>query len=147
MEASTLSAIAGSTSAVIAAVSATIAAVSAVNSRKSAQASVVALRETREQRQLDNARVELNAIAALHDDVFGLIEALRVDLSRDPAAVERARAFVRRSMVISGVTSPALDELVSAGAPPSSAGVDRIRAELTARSAELRAILTRGPAE
>jgi hypothetical protein len=145
VQASTLSAIAGSTSAGIAAISATIAAIGAFNSRKSAQASETALRETRRQRELDNARTELNALATMYDDVLALVHALAVDRSRNPAAVERARSVVQRSMVVVGVTTPALVRLVAADAPLSSGEIVEVRSQLSARSAALRARLIDDP--
>jgi hypothetical protein len=144
VQASTISAIAGSVSATIGGISATVAAVSAFSSRKSAQASEAALRETRQQREIDNARTELRSIGAVYDDALTLVEALAVDLRRDPAAVERAREAVRRSMLVAGLTTPALLRLAEANAPLSGGEVSAVREEIAAESNRLHRILTGG---
>jgi hypothetical protein len=95
VQASTVSAIAGAVAAGIGALSATVAAISAFNSRKSAQASEAALRETRRQREIDNARTELGLLGALYDDALALARSLAVDRSSDPAAVERTRESLK----------------------------------------------------
>ena len=139
MQASTVSAIASSTSAVIGAIAASISAFSAWNSRKSAQASVVALQETRRQREIDNARVEFNALGRVYDDAMVLADAL-VREAREPTAVQQARERLRRSMMAIGVPTPVLSKLVEATVPLTSDETEALRGELTARSAELQRI-------
>ena len=145
MQAETVSAITGAVAAGIGAISATVAAISAFNSRKSAQASEGALRETRKQREIDNARTELSLLGALYDDALGLVQALAVDRARDPAAVERARESLKRSMMIVGLTKPGLTRLVEADAPLSAREVAVIREEIAERSANLRVRMTGSP--
>ena len=142
MEASTASAIASSVSAIVGALSATIAAVSARNSRRSAQASEAALRETRHQRQADDARRELETLGAVHDEAMALVRALATDLRREPAVVERCRNALRRSAMISGLATPGLTRLLQANQPLEPAEVEAIQQELTARSARLHRLLT-----
>jgi hypothetical protein len=142
VQATTVGAIAGSVSAAIGAISATIAAISARNSRKSAQASEAALQETRRQREVDNARAELAVLGSVYDDALALVNALAVDRTSDPVAVERAREAVRRSMMLAGLRTPALERLVESQTPLRTADVKTIRAEITVRSAALRAQLT-----
>lgn len=145
MRADTVSAITGAVAAGIGAISATVAAISAFNSRKSAQASEAALRETRRQREIDNTRLELTLLGVLYDDALALTRALAVDRSRDPAAVDRARESLKRSMMTAGLTEPGLTRLVEADAPLSAREVAAIREELTARSATLRAKIAGPP--
>lgn len=142
MEASTASAIASSVSAIVGAVSATIAAMSARNSRRSAQASEAALRETRHQRQADDARRQLEAIGVVHDDAMAFVRALAMDLRREPAVVERWRSTLRRSAMISGLVTPGLTRLLQASQPLEPAEVEAIHQELTLRSATLHRLLT-----
>ena len=121
----------------IAAVSATISAVSASNSRHSAQASETALRETRQQRQADNARRELASIGEIYDQATVLIEALAIDLNRDPAAVARKREQLARQLIVTGLTTPGLERLLTATEPLTSTEIAAVRADLTSRSAAL----------
>jgi hypothetical protein len=137
VQAQTVSAIAGAVAAGIGAISATVAAISAFNSRKSAQASEAALREARRQREIDNARTELQLLGELYDDALALVRALALDRVRNPAAVEHARESVKRSMMIAGLTTSGLTRLVEADAPLSTQEIADVREELTEQSAGL----------
>lgn len=142
MDAPTASAIAGSISAIVGAVSATVAAVSARNSRRSAQASEAALRETRRQRQADDARRELQDLGSVYDEAMALIRALATELRREPAAVERRRNALHRSVMTSGLATPGLTHLLQAHQPLGPEAVEAVRHELTSRSAALRQVIT-----
>ncbi|GID31724.1 hypothetical protein [Paractinoplanes brasiliensis] len=126
----------------IAAISATISAISAANSRRSARASETALRETREQRQADNARRELNTIGDIYDQATELIRALAVDLYRDPASVEQRRERLRRQMIVAGISAPGVQHLLSATGPLTEDQIEAVRADLTKRSASLHRVIT-----
>lgn len=141
MQATTASAIAASVSAAISAASAVTAALSAWNSRRSAEASELALRETRQQRRIDNARKELEGIGTVYDQAMALIDALSIELRRDPAAVERKREVLRRSMMVAGFAGPALSRLAEATRPLELVDMAQLRAEFTCRSTLLHNIL------
>lgn len=126
----------------IAAISATISAISAANSRRSAHASETALRETRRQRQADDARRELNSIGEIYDEATELIQALAVDLYRDPASIEQRRERLRRRMIVAGIVAPGIQQLLSAAEPLSEDQIAAVRADLTNRSASLHRALT-----
>ena len=146
MQAQTVSAIAGAVAAGISAISATVAAISAYNSRRSAQACEAALRDARRQREIENARAELSSLGALYDDALALVRALAVDRTRNPAAVERVRESLKRSMMTAGwTTKPGLTRLIEADAPLTAQEVAAIREELTTRSAKLLAMITGTP--
>jgi hypothetical protein len=123
-------------------VSAIIAAVSAWNSMRSAQASVSALRETREQRSRDAAQAEIGLVGAIYDDALALSRALSAARSGPAGAVDAARAKAQRSMLVAGFSTPVLERLVAATSPMSTADIDELRAALTDRIAELRSLLT-----
>jgi len=142
VEATTMSAIAASVSAVIGAASATIAAISAWNSSKSATASETALRETRDQRRIDNARTWLNELGSVYDQAMAFISAIAVERRREPALVERGREALRRSLMIAGLASPAFTRLVEANEPLTNEEISAVRDEFTRRSAALHAVLT-----
>jgi hypothetical protein len=142
MQATTAGAIAASVSAIVGAASATVAAFSAWNSRRSAQASEAALRETRHERQMDGARRELDGLGVIYDHAMALIQALSIELRRDPAAVERKREALRRVVLVAGLTEPALSLLIEVDRALRPAEVAALREALTARSAALHKILT-----
>jgi hypothetical protein len=131
MDASTISTI-------IAGLSATVAAFSAWNSNRSAQASLAALKETREQRAVDNSRLFLAAVGDVYDHSMTLVESLDRDLTRDPPAVARKREALRRSALVAGVTTPAVQNLLDATAPLPPSEVARLREELMSTSVALR---------
>ena len=141
MQATTISAIAGSVSAAVSGISAAIAAFSAYNSRKSAQASVDALRETRQQRDIDNARTDLHTIGVVYDDAMALVEALDAGAYRNPGAVQRARDALRRSTLVGGLALPALARLAKATEPLSSQEVAAVQQEIAAESDRLHQVL------
>jgi hypothetical protein len=142
MQASTATAIAASVSAIVGAMSAATAAFAAWNSRRSAQASEAALRETRHQRQIDNARTELGDLGTVYDHAMALIDSLAVELRRDPAAVERKREALRRCLLVAAINTPALGHLVAADRALTEAEVIAVREELLARSSGLHRFLT-----
>lgn len=125
-------------SACIAAISATVSAFSAWNSRRSAQASQAALQDSREQRKIDNSRADLIALGNVYDDCMNLIESLDRDLTRDPTKVHRYRETLRRSSLVAGVMTPALEVLMASTAPLSSQQVTQIREDLLSMSTSLR---------
>jgi hypothetical protein len=125
------------------AASAAIAAFSALNSRRSAQASMAALSETRQQREIDNARQQLNDLGAVYDQAMILVEALAIELRRDPAAVERKREALRRSLLVAAFTGPALSRLVDAHDPLSNSEVAAVRGDFMARTTSLRNVIVR----
>jgi hypothetical protein len=129
---------ASTASAYIAAVSAAVSAISAWNARKSAQASLAAVRETREQRAIDNSRSSLTELGSVYDNVAILIESLARDLTRDPAAVTRHRDALRRSILVAGITTPAIQKLIDATGPLQSSDVQQIREDLMSQSVSLR---------
>ena len=141
METATASVIAGSVSAVVAALSATIAAFSSRNSWRSARASEAALHETRRQRRADDLRRELVMLGVVHDEATALIKALAIDLRSEPAAVDRCRAALRRSMMLSGLTANVLVALAEARQPLSPAETDAVYRYLVRGSEQRRAEL------
>ena len=134
MQASTISAVAGSVSATVAMISAVVAAISATNSYRSAKASGDALRETRVQRSIDHARTELRLLADISDAAAALVTAL-AQSAADRRAVEVPRAVLRRSAVVAGYESDRLRALLSATAPLSAADVAALEAEVAAAAA------------
>lgn len=133
---------ASTVSAGIAALSATISAVSAWNARRSALASESALRETSRQREIDSARQMLGDLGRVYDDAVALIESLARDLQRDPMRVERCRDVLSRSLLVSGVTTPALQGLIDAQEPLRSDEVIGIKQDLQVLSSSLHAVIT-----
>jgi hypothetical protein len=138
VEAATASALAGSISAVVSAVSATIGAISARNSWRSARASEAALQETRRQRRAEDIRREIAALGTLHDESAALVRALATDLRADPAAVERSRSALRRSIMTSGIVTPGLAQLLGAQQPLAEADRDAIDRQLLQSLDDLR---------
>ncbi|GAA2897465.1 hypothetical protein Acy02nite_65120 [Actinoplanes cyaneus] len=142
MEASSISAIAGSVSATIGMASAVIAAISARNSSRSAQASRDALQDTRVQRAVDNARAELRLLAEVTDAVHSMTTALG-NAQRDPAGLAAARADLRRVLIVAGYRSDRAQALLSADRPISAADATALDEELTRKSADWHGVLRR----
>jgi hypothetical protein len=141
VQATTASEIAASVSAVVGAISAAIAAFSAWNSRRSAQASEAALRETRRQREMEAARKELEGLGVIYDHAMALIQALSIELRREPAAVERKREALRRAVLVAGLIEPALSLLMEVDRALAPAEVAAVRRALTSRSAAIHRLL------
>lgn len=136
---------ASTVSIIIAGASAAIAAFSAWNSNRSAQASLAALKENREQRAADNFRASLADIGDVYDHSMTLVESLDRELTRDPPAVARKREALRRSALVAGVMTPVLQKLLDATAPLPPSEVTRLREELMSTSVALRGNESRAP--
>jgi hypothetical protein len=126
----------------VAAVSASVSAVSAWNSHRSAKASQKALEETRQQRRIDDTRFRIGLLGTLYDDSMAVVASLGRDLRSDPANVERRKDVLRRSSMVAGIETPAMNRLLLATEPLTAAEVDQMRSELTARSAAFHELLT-----
>jgi hypothetical protein len=126
---------------VVSAISAAVAAFSSWNSLRSARASQAAVRETRRQREIDNARGELALLGNVYDDATAFIEALSLEHRRDPAKVEARREVLRRSTLVAGMAVPSLLGLAAATGPLALSDVDAVLSDLNNQSAALHRII------
>lgn len=133
---------AATVSAVVSAVSAAIAAFSSWNSLRSAQASQAAVRETRRQREIDNARAELGLLGHLYDDAVAFMEALATQHRSDQTDLETRRAVLRRSVMVAGIDGSSLERLAAATDPLTPPETAAVLADLRERSAALYRIMT-----
>jgi hypothetical protein len=127
---------------VVSAVSAAIAAFSSWNSLRSAQASRAVVRETRRQREIDNARSELALLGHVWDDTVSFMEALSTQHRSDRTNLENRRAVLRRSIMVAGINRPSLERLAAATDPLTPPETAAVLADLQERSAALHQIMT-----
>ena len=132
MQASTVSAVAAGGSAVFAAAS-------SWNSRKAARASEQAVRDASRQRELDTMRTDLLSLATLYDHSMKLVDALVLDLTRDPRSVEQHRQALRRATMTTGIAPESVQRLLVSAGPLTTDEVSDLQDELQRTAASMRA--------
>jgi hypothetical protein len=104
-------------------------------------ASQEAVKETRRQREIDNARAELALLGRVYDDAAAFMQALSTQLRQDPAKVETLRGVLRRSILVAGVATPSLLRLATSNGPLTPSDADSVISDLNDRSAALHSII------